>query len=285
MASDRLVSLATTVYIHEPAKVLYVKASKSACTTMLWALLEMGAYDPSDLLASSQPRIMRSQLVHDAARYPVPTIDQVGTQLREEALTSAEWMRLAVVRDPYERLYSAWESRILLRAPGPWLELAQPGLVTDGDRLDVAASFRTFVAAMAQDRGAWQADPHFAQQVHLLALDEIDYTDLVPTAKLGELFEQLSQRSGRTVAPGRSNEGLGFKASEVFDASTALLAEDLYAEDFNRLGFARRTTWAPSSVILEGPSRKALEMVHARNERLLELALDLQVARGERAPL
>ena len=49
MATDRLVSLASTVYVIEPAKVLYVKASKSACTTMLWTIIDLAGIDPATI--------------------------------------------------------------------------------------------------------------------------------------------------------------------------------------------------------------------------------------------
>jgi Sulfotransferase family len=227
-ATDRLRSLASTVYVVEQAKVLYTKASKSACTTMLWTIIELDGRDPATLPFAARPSVMRSQVVHDASIHPVPTIDKVSPELRHEALTSDEWMRLAIIRDPYARLYSAWESRILLDNPGQWQSFPQPDLVRIDGRIDVTESFRSFVAAMVEHRGIWQADPHFAQQVYVLALDEIDYTDLIPTSELNLLFERLSERVGRSITARKSNEGLSIKPEQAFDAATAARAEELY---------------------------------------------------------
>ena len=276
MATDRLVSLATTVYVVEPAKILYVKAAKSACTTMLWTIIDLAGLDPSSVGFATRATVMRSQVVQDASIHPVPTIDQVSPELRAAALTSPEWMRLGITRDPYARLYSAWESKILLDNPGQWRAFPQPRLVATPDEIDVSASFRSFVAAMAADRGIWQSDPHFAQQVHVLALDEIDYTDLVPTSGLADLFVRLSDRVGRDITPVQSNEGLRIPYAPNVDPQTAAHCEDLFAEDFARLGFAHRTFDHQPPIVLDGPARKALDMIADRNDRIVDLSEHLR---------
>lgn len=276
MATDRLVSLEATVYVVEPAAVLYVQVPKAACTTMLWTMLDLAGIDPASLPVSRGAFPTPSAVIHDGGVHPVPTIGKVTAALRGRALTDPSWMRLAVVRDPLARLYSAWESKLLLRGPGPWLSFPQPDWVERGGALDVGASFRAFVAAMHADRGTWQADPHFAQQVYVMALDEIDYSDVVPTSQLAELFDRLSARVGHPVRPARYNEGLGIKPEDVYDEATAELAADLYAADLDRLGFERRRYDKPRPVLLEGPARRLLDHVVARNERAAQLAASLQ---------
>ena len=275
-ATDRLRSLASTVYVVEQAKVLYTKASKSACTTMLWTIIELDGLDPASLPFATRPSVMRSQVVHDASIHPVPTIDKVSPELRHEALTSDEWMRLAIIRDPYARLYSAWESRILLDNPGQWQSFPQPDLVRIDGRIDVTESFRTFVATMVEHRGIWQADPHFAQQVHVLALDEIDYTDLVTTSQLNLLFERLSERVGRPITARKSNEGLSIKPEQAYDAATAALVEQLYDLDLERLGFAPRAFANAPRLLLSDVATRSLDMVHDRNRRIVELSEHLR---------
>jgi hypothetical protein len=280
MATDRLVSLASTVYVIEPAKVLYVKVSKSACTTMLWTIIDLIGEDASSLGFATRPSVMRSQVVHDASIHPVPTIDQVSPDLRHEALTSDEWMRVGVTRDPYARFYSAWESRVLLDNPGQWQQFPQPALVRDGSGLDVTASFRSFAASMVEHRGIWQSDPHFAQQVHVMALDEVDFTHLVATSELSSLFTAFSERVGRDIAPGRFNEGLHIGYEPIYDAATAKICEELYDQDFARLGFSTRDFAGGPSMVIDGPALKALDMIHDRNDRIVELSAHLRQITG-----
>jgi len=270
-ATDRLVSLGATVYVVEDAKVLYVQVFKAACSSMLWAMAQMAGMDPSEHGLSTQLHVTRPLTIHDVGLHPVPTIDQVDPALRHEALTSPDWMRVAIVRDPYSRFYSGWESRKLLLHHGPWDAYPQPPLVHVAGRLDVGASFRAFARAAAEHRGVWQGDFHFAQQVHVMALDEIDLTDLVATTDLPELFARLSERSGRTIDPGRHNEGLGISFEDVYDAETAAICEDLFAEDFARLGFAHRTFDGPRPTVLDATATAALAMIDERNKRIEDL--------------
>jgi hypothetical protein len=281
-ATDRLVSLGATVYVVADAKVLYVQVFKAACSSMLWAMSQMARMAPEDHGLSRQLHVTRDLTIHDVGLHPVPTIDQVDPELRHEALTSPEWMRVAVVRDPYSRFYSGWESRKLLLHHGPWDGYPQPPLRYVDGLLDVGASFRDFATAASEHRGIWQGDFHFAQQVHVMALDEIDLTDLVTTSDLPDLFRRLGERAGTTVDPGRHNEGLGISFEDVYDAETAAICEDLYAEDFARLGFAHRTFTGPRPTVLDATATAALTMIDERNLRIADLvdAID-RVEAGE----
>ena len=282
-ATDRLVSLGATVYVVADAKVLYVQVFKAACSSMLWAMAQMAGMAPEDHGLSTQLHVTRALTIHDVGHHPVPTIDQVGPELRHEALTSPEWMRVAIVRDPYSRFYSGWESRKLLLHHGPWDDYPQPPLRMVDGLLDVGGSFRDFARAAQEHRGIWQGDFHFAQQVHVMALDEIDLTDLVATADLPALFRRLSERSGRRIDPGRHNEGLGISFEDVYDAETAAICEDLFAEDFARLGFPRRTFSGPRPTVLDATATAALTMIDERNLRIADLVGAIEAVKAGEA--
>ena len=281
-ATARLHSLEATVYVVEGAKVLYVQVFKAACTSMLWAMAQLEGADPRSIGRSHSLHVTQDLRIHDRSLHPVPTIDQVSAELREEALTSPEWMRLAIVRDPYERFYSGWESRKLLLHHGPWDAYPHPpfSYVEDGGRLDVGASFRSFAEAALEHRDQWQQDFHFAQQVSLLALDEVDYTDLVTTAQLPKLFARLSKRVGRQIDPGRRNEGLGITAKQVLDQRAAEICEELFVDDFARLGFPKQSFKRPVGAVLDEAGTNLLKMVDQRNLRIEDLVAQLATVEG-----
>ena len=271
-ASDRLTTLASTVYVVAEAKVLYVQVFKAACSTMLWSLAQMAGKGPEDLAFSTDLHVARELTIHDLSIHPVPTIDRVSPELRHEALTSPEWMRLGIVRDPYSRLYSGWESRRLLLHDGPWTDYPQPDLVVVDGQLDLGTSFRAFVESMMEHRWVWQGDYHFAQQIYQLALDHIDFTDIATTSDLPRVFRSLSERSGRLVDPGRHNEGLGIKAEDVFDDVTAQRCEELYDQDFLQIGFPKRSFATPPPMVLDQVATRALGMIKERNDRITDLS-------------
>ena len=74
-------------------------------------------------------------VVHDMPLYPLPNIAEVSPALRQAALTSPDWLRFAVVRNPYARLYSAWESKVLTQPPANLRFDKGPQLVEDGRAL------------------------------------------------------------------------------------------------------------------------------------------------------
>ena len=277
--TDRLRTLADTVYVASRCKVVYVQVFKAACSTMLWTLLELEGHDPSVLDASLRADIPTHELlVHDRSLYPIPVITEVSAELRHEALTSDAWLRVAVTRNPYARLYSAWESKLLLGDPGPWQAMGGPPPVfIDGD-LDVGESFRAFVADFAARPEIWMTEPHFATQSSLLALEEIDYDELVPTSRLGELIDTLSVRAGVHVTPPRANQGLGIDWAGLLDERSASSIASLYAADFEALGYEPMAGGDPVEVRL-GPVAQRLRIAAIeRSERTLELGAASQTA-------
>lgn len=272
MRSDRLRTLADTVYVASRCKAVYVQVFKAACSTMLWTLLELEGHDPSVLDASLRADIPTHELlVHDRSRYPIPVITEVDPELRHEALTSDAWIRVAVTRNPYARLYSAWESKLLLGDPGPWQALGGPPPVFIAGDLDVGASFRAFVVDFAARPEIWMTEPHFATQSSLLALGEIDYDDLVPTSRLGSLIDTLSVRAGTHVTPPRANQGLGIDWRSLLDPASAATIASLYRDDFEALGYEPVAGGDPVDVRL-GPVAQRLRIAAIeRSERTLEL--------------
>ena len=271
-ARDRLVSLADTVYVADRCLTVYVQVFKAACTTMLWTLLELEGYDAALLDRSTRGDIPTAELlVHDRTVYPVPIITEVGPSKRREALTSPDWLRVAVLRDPYARLYSAWESKLLLADPGPWLEMGAPPLTVNDNGIDVGASFRAFVADLAARPATWMGEPHFATQASMVRVDEISYTDLVPTSQLGALISRLSKRSGIDISPRRSNEGLGLPWPGFIDAPTAAAIESLYVDDFGLTGTAARSFELGPAIYLDDAAMALRYGLIARGRRALQL--------------
>ena len=261
------------MYVAERCKAVYVQVFKAACTTMLWTLLELEGHDPHALDGSLRGDIpTHDLLVHDRSVYPIPVITEVSSSLRAEALTSDEWLRFAVVRNPYARVYSAWESKLLLGDPGPWQELGGPAPIMVGSSLDVGASFRAFIGEFAANPRTWKAEPHFATQVSLLALDEIDYDELVPTSRLSGLITTLSLRAHAEVTTPTANQGLGVPWNGLLDAATIDRIDELYAEDFERLEYDHVRAGDLQRVLLDPVALRLRSAAVERSARTVELA-------------
>jgi hypothetical protein len=260
------------LFVAERSRVLYIRVAKAACTTMLWGLLELEGHDPAMMNRSLMPLLSTPDvLVHDPGLYPVPTLADVSPDLRDVALTSPGWLRVAVVRNPYARLYSAWESKVLLRLADNSRFRGAPKLIENEKGVDVGASFRSFVFALSERPERWMSDRHFSRQVDLVPRAVINDIELVPTAAIPDLFGRLSDRAGMVVTPRQSNEGLGIDGSALLDDETAERIARLYASDFELTG-TDPTAFTPSEpVFLDSVAVCLLRLAAARSERAVQL--------------
>jgi hypothetical protein len=258
--------------VSERSRTLYVRVPKAACTTMLWGLLELEGHDPSTVNRSLRPLLSTPDLVvHDPDLYPVPDISQVSPALRRAALESPEWLRVAVVRNPYRRLYSAWESKVLTLPPGLKKFRPAPEPIEHEGRVDIGESFRAFVRFLSEDPHRWPTDTHFWPQTDLVPMTLLPDIELVPTEGIPDLFRRLSERAGTSVVPRRTNEGLGIDGSTLLDDETAKLIFSMYGPDFALSGADPGDYSLGEPVVLTPTSLALLRLAGARNERAVQL--------------
>ncbi len=86
---------------------------------MLWVLAELAGIPREAFDESTKPEVSAAMAVHDEQVWfrhgrLLRSLDQAA---RQAALTDAGWFRFSVVRDPARRLWSAWQSKLLLREP------------------------------------------------------------------------------------------------------------------------------------------------------------------------
>jgi hypothetical protein len=269
--------------VAERARTLYIRVPKAACTTMLWGILELEGHDPSIMKRSRNALLSTPDtVVHDMDLYPVPALDHVGPALRQDALTNPAWLRLALVRNPYARLYSAWESKILLRPPGNRRFGGAPELVETAQGVDVGASFRSFVTTLSENSERWLADGHFRRQADLIPTSVISDIELAPTSSIPDLFRRLSDRAGVTVAPRRSNKGLGIDGTAFLDTETVERIAALYKPDFELTGADPAAFTPGDPVILDSVALALLHLAAARSARAVQLTLSSHQAARSR---
>jgi hypothetical protein len=250
-------------------------------TTVLWRLAAAEG-DPERRLGASVLGPTPTLAVHDPVVHGLAALADVDAATRTAALGSSAWVRLGVTRDPYRRLFSAWQHSVVLQTPGP-LTFTPPDLVGAEDgAVDLGASFRAFVHLLDRDEEAVNENQHFMTQVDALCLGAVDYTDLPDLGELTATLTRLGDRLPPPTGPAREvNEGLGLDADRAYDADAAAVVERRYAADFDELGYERRRfpdTAAP--VLLDATGQRLLGAVHERNRRI-----DLLRRRGRGADL
>jgi hypothetical protein len=264
------------------ARVLYVPSTKVASSTMRLMLAEAnGTYRPDLIPHLDGPTVSVEQSVHNTKINGLVHMELLSTADQSEMKTSDAWWRVAAVRNPYARLYSAWENRILFRAPGQvrpeaWSACAD---VMDGDRIDLGETFRVFVCVLAERPEVFGRDSHFKSQASHFDLTPIELTHLIRLDREGDLArfaDDLGRRVGKSLAPKRLNEGLGLTYRDVTDSATARLIRQIFADDFARFDFTEEsfpdTVTAVIAAERETQAIKYARSVTIRLEQLSRLA-------------
>jgi hypothetical protein len=217
-------------------RVLFLPIPKAACTSVLWTLAELAGVGPHTFANSTLPEPSAALTVHDMNAWPpAHRLTQHQGDARREILEGDGWLRFAVVRDPWRRLWSAWVSKLLAREPRfVALYGEQPWFPRVPDRpADVVDDFRRFVAAVA----AGEADDvHWAVQHGLTAQLPLDHVGRAE--RLPETLALLYRHAGVAPPATRRNESFLPLPPHGFDAAAAELVRQHFAGDFDAFGYA-----------------------------------------------
>lgn len=248
-------------------RVFYAPAPKAACTSLKRLIAEAaGTYDESALMRLTAPNHTPDQAVHHPTVHGLTYFRHLFDDEQAEILGSPDWWRVAAVRNPYARVYSAFENNVLLMG-GTVREGIKDNYheVLEGDQLNLTATFDAFVRSMDAYRLDYFRDDHLRPQIWQVSPDAVDYTHFMKVETPGALADfavALSRRAGRDVSPRRLNEGLGLSYRDVMTAETARLIESIYDPDFGGLGYQHE----------EFPETREPRILSPQETRLVRLA-------------
>jgi hypothetical protein len=232
------------VYPVPDARVMFVQVNKNACTSLKWMVAGIAGEDLSSFGPSLQASVGDEDDIHDRRQWrKTPRLDQLDPEVRAQIHPSNGWFVFAVTRDPRSRLFSAWQSKLLLENPGytsfqrePWYP-RHP--VTTAS---IVEDFAEFVDLMLREPGhRIRGDGHFCDQVELLHEDVVTYTDIYDVRDLGRLQTDLRQHldrvgwKGELTLPRLNDTPLRANPLPVANGVDAQI-EKIYAADFERFG-------------------------------------------------
>ncbi len=273
-------------------KMVYIDTTKAASTTLRWMVADLAGEDFEPFYAGIGGEQTRLMGIHDGRQRwkKTPRLNDLSPEELAQISPDNGWFIFAVVRDPYSRLWSAWESKLLLRnvkfmdrySDQPWL----PRVPQSGEQ--VIEDWRAFVRARPwDDVPGLDKDAHFRPQVHPIKPDGINYTKIYNLSELSTLFNDIHTHLGKL---GLDQELYILKANdtplrmtaEVLDSGVREIIEDAYADDFAAFG----DRWSIDKLKLapNGWSSDAID--HAAfhtvaNERIGDLRTEAQRLRRE----
>lgn len=264
-------------------KIVYISVTKVACTSLRWMLADLAGEDPASFFAVNGYHLTRLMTVHDsrASWKRVRQLSDMSAEEVEQVSVDNGWFIFAVVRDPWSRLWSAWQSKLLTRHPAfvrryvdqPWF----PRIPSSAE--EVVEDFRTFV-----DTHPWTTDPqlrkdsHFWNQVRSVRPDGLAYSGIYDISSLSRLVADLHAHLARwdldqpELYMPRANETPLALTADVLAEGVGDRIEELYADDVERFGDG----WSQQSLkVAPSWSADAMRAVAFQahvNERLGDLA-------------
>jgi hypothetical protein len=281
MRRDDLPKHPTATFVMPRWQAMYVSVNKAACTTLKWLVAEVQGERPERFHRSLWDEVSRSMTIHQRRLWQHTPM---ALRMPEEELAAISpehgWFVFAVVRHPTARLFSAWQSKLLLREPW-WTERFGgadwfPRVPRSGD--DVVEDFTRFAKALAAGDAPVMRNRHFAPQQRLLRPARMDYSRIYRTSELPDLLRDfeahLRERGweGETLRLRRTNETPLAAIPALFGSEVQEAAGKLYRPDFKTFGYEEVV---PGGLEGDGYSDEAVaEVVRLieRSERIGDLA-------------
>jgi hypothetical protein len=263
---------------HAPEyRLSYIATPKAACTTFKWwmaSLLgvsrEANDYAPGE---ESSPELA----IHDALPALAPHCLSPSADALLAMLATSGHFSFAIVRNPYTRLFSAWQSKIFLREPlqaAPYSDKAFFHAPIRSSE-EIASAFEQFLEHLYTLESPHYWDVHWTPQFKLLRPDAVPYTKVARLENLGELYEALATHLGRGVplpsSARRTNESLiPFSRKLLSDRAIEIICT-LYAQDFERFGYSVEPPQTHGGLTEErvATAIQAVEMIRGRHVRMV----------------
>jgi hypothetical protein len=275
----------TRTLVFPDLKVMYVPVPKAACTAIMWALAELSGLDQDLFYSSFGFEVSRSLTIHDLSNWPDRFLYmKLSEEEKEEILAAPDWFRFTVVRHPFRRLWSAWQSKVLLGEPqfigkfssSEWFPTSA------GSASDVLKSFRQFLEALEQDEALVQADVHWAPQVEVVSLHEMHYTHVGRVENMNATADALRAHVRDIVGSSlpdlqRENVTPLPYVDQLFDTADVRVLCERFADDLKEFDYqvpadeALDASCPDEWIATVDAVAPALEALRQRHARMLDL--------------
>jgi hypothetical protein len=272
-------------------KLGYVANPKAACTATKWLLADVAGVDPRSFYRSLSRETSRSTTIHNRRRAwgrDVPQLADLDDQRLAAISPDNGWFVFSTTRHPAARLWSAWQSKLLLHEPrfyaefagAPWL----PRIPQSTD--DVVEDWLRFIDAVASDPDLdIMREVHFRPQHAVLNVPKLPYDRLYDTsefrAMLGDLERHLTGLGWRgTLRPRRHNETPLPPLRRAFPSHVVDAIAARYADDFELLGYDDPKPPRLSDADYSDDLIAATAIIAERGERIGDISPRALAARG-----
>jgi hypothetical protein len=229
-------------------KLVFVSTPKAGCTAIKWMLADLQHLRYRQFYSSPSSETSRGTTIHQGRKLwgaATPLLRDLSDEQLAEITPDNGWYVFSMTRHPGARLWSAWQSKLLLHEPRfartfgqePWF----PTFPRDTD--DVVRDWDRFVRAIAADpKPPIMRDIHFRPQSALLGIGRAYYDRLYDTSEFATMVDDVSEHLRRQGWDGeltlrRSNETPLPPLERAFPQHVLDTIAKLYAADFRKLDY------------------------------------------------
>ncbi len=245
------------IMVSERHKLLYIPIAKCACTSLKLMMVKLAEVERADVAEE-----LDIHFITDRFNTGVQLKDK-PMELAREILASDEYFKFSVIRDPYERLVSAFlEKFVYKRTSRHNLAHTRPVISaiqgTDDIDLQTGISFDQFIQYILQ-QDPYDLDPHWRPQyLYLLGVPHL--SRVFRLENIVELEQYLRQNLGITVELAHANATR--KSETVLPQASTLTAN----------AFDNRPAIHPDS-FLTSPHAEAIRRYYREDFRLHQAAV------------
>ena len=247
-----LARLQVSSFVSTRNRYFYVMTPKVGCTTIKHMIGAIEGIDiRPEVVARRNRESKRAMLIHDPDALPIPHLTGLAPDQAARLIgPDSGYLVFAFVRNPYSRLFSAWNNKLRFVEPSyaPVAAAIRDALALGGDAAPV--SFADFVAYVCRHEDPRLCDHHWALQTALLFPDAISYSFICPIEAFGHGWglwrahlEKVKGEPVEVLATPR-NVSLPEDWRASFDERLAGQVYEYYAEDFRKFGYDRES-WRP----------------------------------------
>jgi hypothetical protein len=264
-------------------RVLFLPVPKAACTNVLWTLAGLAGVPPDRFDNSPLPEVSPALTVHDMNQWPDELrLIRYSEEERARLLEEDGWLRFSLVRDPAPRLWSGWQSKLLLREPrfvedfgdAPWFPRI-PWVAGE-----IVEDFRAFVAALAGGEGEdvhWAVQHELTEQLpltHIGRVERIEETLALLDAHVGDAG---AARSGR-----HENRSPLAMPPGLYDDASAAVLRDRHRADYGAFGYTPPQAGGAGSAAWEAEVEPLLPLLRATIDEHVRLGQLHRIAQRRR---
>ena len=226
-----------STFVSLPKRYMYFEVPKAACTSMKSLLhrLENGG---APTLFIGGPQTRREMYIHARENVPLPSLVDLDNRTQEEVLTSPDFLRFSIVRNPYTRIVSAWQNKVVFCEPSfekIYVEIKGDRPSTEDKPL---VTLEEFVEYLATKCDLATCNPHWQRQYDHLYLPALNFTFIEQVERLPVALERFRKHLGmdQPLPVSGKNTALTY-GHKHHDRSLAGKLHELYRVDFETFGY------------------------------------------------